>query len=112
MAYYFKIGLLVRTEDNTKFLVCEKSPEFDTDEYILPGGLLTESSEEDCLKNEIEEELDCQIDMPSLEYVETYTGPAAGHTDRDITIKLYTGNLIGVPAPVRRNRVSPLDRKR
>lgn len=58
-AYYNKIGLLVINNDRTKFLVCEKTGEFDTDQYIMPGGLLREPSDEECLRNEINEELDC-----------------------------------------------------
>jgi 8-oxo-dGTP pyrophosphatase MutT (NUDIX family) len=101
MAYYHKIGFLALNEDHTKFLVCEKDDESDTDDYIMPGGIPTpdERTDEECLRNEIEEELDCGIDFSTLVYVGEYHGPAAGWTDRDITMKVYTGELIGVPRP-------------
>lgn len=99
MAYYNKIGLLVLNKDKTKFLVCEKSPENVTSDYIMPGGLFEEATEIECLKDEIKEELDCEIDVESLEYIGEYTDVAAGRPDRDVSIKLYKGNLIGTPKP-------------
>ena len=99
MAFYNKIGLLVLSADESAFLVCEKSLDFDTDDYIMPGGVLTEDSDEDCLRNEISEELDCAIDFSTLRFVGEYTDIASGFTDRDVSIKLYQGKLIGVPRP-------------
>ena len=100
MAYYNKIGLLVLNENQTKFLVCEKSQEDMTTDYIMPGGQI-ESGEDDlqCLKREIKEELNCEINYDSLEFVGEYTGPAAGAEDRELYMKLYKGSLIGIPKP-------------
>lgn len=99
MVYYNKIGLLILNQDETKFLVCEKSPENVTSDYIMPGGQFKEANEVECLKNEIKEELDCEIDEESLEYVGEYTDVAAGRPDRDVSIKLYKGKIIGKPKP-------------
>lgn len=99
MAYYNKIGFLVLNKDKTKFLVCEKSPEHVTSDYIMPGGKFEEKTVEENLKNEIREELDCEVDFSSLEYIGEYTDVAAGRPDRDVSIKLYKGNLIGTPKP-------------
>ena len=98
-AHYNKIGLLVLNSDHTKFLVCEKSLEFDTNEYIMPGGLFREHSIEECLRNEINEELDCEIDFSTLAFVGEYNDIAAGWSDRTVSIKLYTASLIGTPRP-------------
>jgi len=97
-SYYYKIGLLVLSDDRTRFLVCEKSPE-DTSDYIMPGGKFIEHTVEECLRNEIREELDCAVDMATVRYVGAYTDVAAGRPDRDVTIELYSGILIGTPTP-------------
>jgi 8-oxo-dGTP pyrophosphatase MutT (NUDIX family) len=99
MAYYNKIGLLVLNEDQTKFLVCEKYPQFVTSDYIMPGGKLEEASEIECLRNEIREELQCTIDETSLEFINEYIDVAAGRPDRDVSIKLYRGKIFGEPTP-------------
>lgn len=79
MAYYNKIGLLILNEDGTKFLVCEKYSQFVTSDYIMPGGKFEEETEIECLKNEIREELNCEIDVKSLKYIAEYTDVAAGN---------------------------------
>ena len=99
MAYYNKIGLLVLNNENTKFLVCEKDSKNVTSDYIMPGGQFFEASVEECLKNEVKEELDCEVDFGSLEYIGEYNDVAAGRPDREVSIKLYKGNLIGIPKP-------------
>lgn len=100
MAYYNKIGLFVLNDDGTKFLACEKSPKNITSDYILPGGRI-EAGEEDvtCLKREIREELDCDVDLASLEYLGEYVDVAAGRPDKDVSIKLYKGKVLGTPKP-------------
>ena len=99
MAFFNKIGLLVLNSQQTKFLVCEKSKENVTADYIMPGGQLEENSMEECLKNEIKEELNCKIDFKTLKYIGEYIDIAAGMPDKDVSIKLYKGDLIGKPEP-------------
>ncbi len=99
MAYYNKIGLLVLSEDATKFLVCEKYPGYVTSDYIMPGGLLEEPDDITCLKNETREELSCELDDSSVSFVGEYTAVAAGRPDRDVSIRLYQGKIIGEPKP-------------
>lgn len=99
MAYYNKIALLILNKNSTKFLVCEKPPEYVTSDFIMPGGKLEEINEIECLKNEIKEELNCDVDINSLEYVGKYTAIAAGRPNRDVSIKLYKGRIIGTPLP-------------
>jgi 8-oxo-dGTP pyrophosphatase MutT (NUDIX family) len=99
MAYYNKIGLLVLNADSTKFLVCEKPPKNVTSDYIMPGGQFQEATVEECLRNEIREELNCEVDFATLERINEYTDVAAGRPDRDVSIQLYRGNLIGIPTP-------------
>lgn len=100
MAYYNKIGLLILNDDSTKFLVCQKYRENVTAEYIMPGGKNDEQDDMLCLKNEIDQELGCQVDFYSVELVGIYSDTAAGFSDRDVEIKLYKGRLIGQPTPM------------
>jgi len=101
MAHYNKIGLLVLNKDVTKFLVVQKYPQNVTADYIMPGGQFDEDTVEECLHNEIKEELNCDIDTDSIEYIGEYTDVASGNFDepRDVSIKLYKGDLIGEPLP-------------
>jgi ADP-ribose pyrophosphatase YjhB (NUDIX family) len=99
MAYYYKIGLLVLNDDATKFLVCEKDKNDVTDEYIMPGGQMTEKTVEDCLRNEIKEELDCEVDFTTLKSIGEFTDEAAGQPDREIAMELYQAKIIGTPVP-------------
>ncbi len=90
MAYYNKIGVLILNEDGTKFLVCEKYPQNVTSDLIMPGGQFTEANVDECIKNELHEELGVSADTTSKELVGEYTDVAAGRPDRDVTIWLYT----------------------
>jgi len=100
MAYYNKIGLLVLSDDETKFLVCEKYPEDETALYLMPGGKIEKGENNiECLVREIKEELNCEVDIESLVYLNEYIGPSATSAARDVSIKLYQGKLIGHPVP-------------
>lgn len=102
MAYYNKIGLLVLNENQTDFLVCEPGKKYKdkrVTQYLIPGGQLEEKSEIECLKREIKEELDCDVDEKSLEYIGEYIDISAATPERDVMIKLYKGNLVGDPRP-------------
>lgn len=99
MAYYNKIGLLVLNNDATAFLVCEPGSNYDTPatQYLMPGGQLEEESEIDCLQREIQEELAVGVKPESVEYIGQYTDVSASHPNRDVMIRLYSGELDGQP---------------
>lgn len=99
MAYYNKIGLLILNNESNSFLVCEKSPENVTSDYIMPGGQFEEDTIEECIKNEMREELQSEIDLNTLVFIGTYTDVAAGRPDRDLEIRLYSGILLSEPTP-------------
>ncbi len=99
MAYYNKIGLLILNQDNTKFLVCQKSPDDVTADYIMPNGQFEEDTIKECLKNEIKEELNCEVDFNTLEYIGEYIDVAAGKPNKDVSIKLYKSKIISNPEP-------------
>lgn len=98
MAYFNKIGLLLLNDDQSKFLVCEKD-NF-TSDFIMPGWRLEEGEDDiACIVREITEELDVKLDVLSLRYINDYTDVAAGDQTKDVSIKLYEGNIIGEPKP-------------
>ncbi len=99
MAYWYVVGLLVLNDDATEFLVCEKDKEDITNQYLMPGGQMDEQSAEDCLRNEIKDELECEVDFKTLKYIGEYNDVAAGEPDHEIFIELYQGKLIGEPKP-------------
>lgn len=99
MAFYNKIGLLILNSEKNRFLVCEPGERYTNKavtQYLMPGGKLEEKSDIDCLQREIKEELDCEVDVASLELVGDYIDVAAD-PGKDVMIRLYKGNIIGEP---------------
>ncbi|MCX6792836.1 MAG: NUDIX domain-containing protein [Candidatus Falkowbacteria bacterium] len=101
MAFYNKIGLLVLSDDKSKFLVCEpgnKYIEKSVTQFLMPGGQIEESSDIACLQREIKEELDSEINVDSLKLIGEYVDVAAT-PGRDVMIRLYLGELVSEPTP-------------
>lgn len=101
MAFFNKVWMLVLNSDDTKFLVCQKDRLNVTNQYILPGWRIEEYDATfiDCLVREIDEELGCQVNMDTLEYLWEYVDVAAWMPDKNVSIKLYKWELIWQPAP-------------
>lgn len=99
MRTYRKIALLVLNSDHTKYLVVQKVPYSSTQEWTFPGGEFDTHSELECLEDEIQEELDCDINFPTLRYVGTYEGVAAGSEHNRVWMKVYAAELFGPPRP-------------
>lgn len=99
MADFNKIGLLVLNEDSTKFLVCEVHPRVLPPTYLMPGGVFHEDSIEECITNEIKEELDSAVDIASIELVGEYEDVAATNPNKTVAIHLYKGKLLNEPKP-------------
>lgn len=98
--FYDKVGLLVLNEDNSKFLVCRKKPGNVTRQFILPGGQIEKGETDmECLNREISEELRCEVNRESLQFIGEYRHVAAGHKHKRVHLKLYQGRLIGEPDP-------------
>ena len=99
MAYYEKIGVLILNQDRTRFLVCEKYSENVTDAYIMPGGQYEEASVEECIVNEMQEELSCDVDAETIEYIGVYEAEAAGKPGKTVKMWLYSADIKGDPTP-------------
>jgi 8-oxo-dGTP diphosphatase len=74
--------LIVRKEGTTKFLV--------------PGGRPENSENEvETLQREIMEELNCDLDLNSLQYIGEFADIAANEPNTIIKVKLYSGTVSG-----------------
>jgi len=97
MAFYNKIGLLILTEDKTKFLTVRKFKQNVTDDYIMPGGLFEENSVQETIVAEIKEELNSGVDLDSIEFIGEYEDIAAGRPNQTVNIRLYSCALLDEP---------------
>jgi 8-oxo-dGTP diphosphatase len=90
-----KIGLAVMDGDRV-LLVKKRGSDF----LILPGGK-PEKSETDAqaLSRELEEELGCHLLSDQLTYLGTFSDEAAGMPGVNVTIRLYSGSVVGTPIP-------------
>ena len=91
-----KVGLAV-TSENGLLLVRKKGGE----SYILPGGKPEAGeNDRDTLVREIEEELGCQIEPESLQFLGSFSDVAADLEGTTVTVRLYSAVLIGRPRPL------------
>ena len=96
MADYNKVGLLT-LKDNCVLLCRKKSLK---SKLILPGGCVENGeSDMECLRRELYEELG-DVSVEKFEYIGTYEDKAANDNPaviKTVCIKLYKGELAGVP---------------
>jgi 8-oxo-dGTP diphosphatase len=103
MKRLFKYGLAIIR--NNKLLVLEpyntSTFKKGKDSYCLMPGGVVEGNEtpEECLKREIREELDVDINMKSLKFLGNFADVAAGKKDTIIEQDVYVGEIIGEPKP-------------
>lgn len=98
MAHFNKVGLLLLSDDQKKFMVCTKDTV--SAPFLFPGGQVEEGeSDEHCLVREIMEELNVELNTTTLKYIGTYQDVAASDPNRDVVIRLYRGSIIDKPVP-------------
>lgn len=54
-------------------------------------------SDLDCLKREVFEEVGCAVDEETIKFLHEFEGPAHGHKNTLLNIRLYEGKLKGEP---------------
>lgn len=82
--------------ENKKILLVRSSKE--TEVFYTLGGKIKEGEGDlECLKREIFEEVGCSIDEQSLHFLREFLGPAHGHKNTLLNIRLYEGKLKGEP---------------
>ena len=67
--------------------------------YLLGGKINKGETDLDCIKREVKEEINCEVDEPSVEYLNEFRDVAHGKEDTLLRVKLYKGNPIGTPKP-------------
>jgi|SRR5450755_1426029 8-oxo-dGTP diphosphatase len=90
-----KAGLMLIKDGS--FLVTRKRK---TSAFLIPGGRYKRNENDfQCLEREIKEELNCLVDLSSLQYLDIFTDVAANEPNSSITVRLYLGEIIGTPSP-------------
>lgn len=67
--------------------------------YTLGGKLEEGESDIGCLKREVKEEINCDLDESSIKFLTEFEDEAHGKEDSLVNIKMYEGKLIGEPKP-------------
>ncbi|MDP2720973.1 MAG: NUDIX domain-containing protein, partial [bacterium] len=67
--------------------------------YLLGGKLDKGESDIDCIKREVKEEVDCDVDDSSIEYLNEFQDVAHGKENTLLRVRIYKGNLFGEPKP-------------
>lgn len=63
--------------------------------YFLGGTIEIKESDLECLIREVKEEVSADIVEGSVKFLEEFTAPAHGRIDTLVTMKLYSGELVG-----------------
>ncbi|OGE64962.1 hypothetical protein A3I48_01700 [Candidatus Daviesbacteria bacterium RIFCSPLOWO2_02_FULL_36_7] len=91
-----KVALAVFKDKKMLQVRSKKHPEV----FFTLGGKIEEGETDiECLKREVKEEIDCNIDEQSIKFLKEFED--VGH-DKDgdmVNIKMYEGKLIGIPKP-------------
>lgn len=83
---------------NKKILLVRSEKQADVF-YTLGGKIEEGECDLDCLKREIKEEVGCEVDESSINYLVSFEDVAHGKVETLLNIKLYEGKLIGDPKP-------------
>lgn len=67
--------------------------------YTLGGKVEGNETDVECLVREVTEEVGTNIDLATLTYLSTFTADAHDKPNTRVRVKLYYGQLIGVPSP-------------
>lgn len=67
--------------------------------FTLGGKIEKGESDIECLKREVKEEVGCELEESSLNFLQEFEDVAHGKDGGLVNIRLYEGKLIGVPKP-------------
>ena len=89
----YKVGL-AHFEDG-KMLMARS---FGKDVFYCAGGKIEEGeSDLECLKREIKEELNVELDDKSIKFLRTFEDVAHGKENMRVNIKMFSAELLGEP---------------
>lgn len=91
-----KVALAVFKDKKMLQVRSKKHPEV----FFTLGGKIEEGEDDlACLKREIKEEIDCDIDESSLKFLAEFEDVAHGKGSDLLRVRIYEGNLKGEPKP-------------
>jgi 8-oxo-dGTP diphosphatase len=67
--------------------------------YTLGGKVEPAEADIDCIKREVKEEINCEIDSKSITFLHEFQAPAHGKENVMLHLRLYKGTIIGEPSP-------------
>jgi 8-oxo-dGTP diphosphatase len=67
--------------------------------YFLGGKIEAGESDLDSLIREVKEEANTEINLDSIQYIGEFTTEAHGRENTLVTMRLYSGELLGEPQP-------------
>ncbi len=69
--------------------------------FFVGGGLEEGENDIDCLIREVKEEINCDIDRDSIQFLAEFEDRAHGKENTIVQLPFYTATLIGEPTPSR-----------
>ncbi|MBI4035322.1 NUDIX domain-containing protein [Candidatus Daviesbacteria bacterium] len=91
-----KVALAVFKDKKMLQVRSKKQPEVF---FTLGGKLEKGESDLDCLKREVKEEINCEIDPNSINFLKEFEDIGHGKGGDLVNIKMYEGKLLGIPSP-------------
>ncbi|MEO1404028.1 MAG: NUDIX domain-containing protein [Cyanobacteria bacterium J06635_1] len=71
-----------------------------TSKFMFPGGKLNPGeSRLDAVVREVQEELSCQVDLATVDFLGEFVTEAANEANTQLVANVYSGALIGKPVP-------------
>ena len=89
-----KIGLLVFKDKKFLMVRSHKNEEVF---YLLGGKIDKDESDIECIKREVKEEINCDVDETGITFLNEFQDVAHGKENTLLKIRVYKGELIGHP---------------
>lgn len=67
--------------------------------YAVGGKVEPGESDMQCLKREVKEELDVDLEDSTISFLHEFTGPAHNKSNTLLNVKFYEAKLVGEPSP-------------
>lgn len=96
MKVIYKVALAVFKD---KKLLQVRSRKHENVFFTLGGKIEKGESDLECLKREVKEEIGCELDESSLNFLQEFEDVAHDKNGDLVNIRLYEGQLIGKPKP-------------
>ena len=96
MKVIYKVALAVF---NKKKILQVRTKRLDKVFFTLGGKIEEGESDMECLKREVREEVGCELDVSSLNFLQEFEDVAHGKNGDLVNIRMYQGKLIGEPKP-------------